>query len=125
MTGKKLKWSLLFVTVTTLQGCFTNNSEKRESSSYEGVKGSYIYGHEVNSFKPCGTTAELWVVGEQNIMTKLENDYMRLTNKPYEEVFVSFKGKKLPKASDGFADDYLGQFQVIGVEVVQKESLCL
>ena len=125
MTCQKLKWSLVFVTVAALQGCFTNNSKENEASSYEGVRGSYIYGNEVNSFQPCGTTAELWVVGEQSIMTKLENDYMSLINKPYQQVFVSFKGKKLPKASDGFAADYSGQFKVTGVEVVQKESLCL
>lgn len=125
MAAKILKLLFASIVIASLQGCFTNSPEQTDASSFDGVKGSYIFGNEVNSFQPCGTTTELWVVGEQSIMTKLENQYMSLTNKPYEQVFVSFKGMKLPKAQDGFAADYSGQFKVTGVEVVQKESLCL
>jgi hypothetical protein len=49
---------------------------------------------------------------------------MDLTNKPYQQVFVSFRGKRLPKAKDGFAADYSGQFKVTEVIKLQEENIC-
>jgi len=110
-----------------LQSCFTNNEPSDSGSDDDkgAVKGSYIYGNEVSSFQPCGLETELWVTGNESLMTKLENDYMAMVNKPYQQVFVSFKGHKLAKAKDGFAADYDGQFRVTKVITMQKENICL
>ncbi|MBV35554.1 MAG: hypothetical protein CMP47_08870 [Rickettsiales bacterium] len=88
------------------------------------TKGSYMYGSEVSSFQPCGTDQELWVIGDETITGELHNDYMEMVEKPYEQVFVSFRGHQLEKASEGFAADYDGQFKVTEVVTMQKDDIC-
>lgn len=109
-----------------LQSCFSNNESSDDSTKGKGdsINGSYIYGNEVSSFQPCGLTAEFWVIGEEKLLTRLQNKYMDLANKRYQQVFVSFRGKKLPKAKDGFAADYSGQFKVTEVVKLQEENIC-
>ena len=49
---------------------------------------------------------------------------MEMVEKPYEQVFVSFRGHQLEKASEGFAADYDGQFKVTEVVTMQKDDIC-
>lgn len=88
------------------------------------TKGSYMYGSEVSSFQPCGSQQELWVIGDETITHELHNDYMEMVEKPYEQVFVRFRGHQLEKASEGFAADYDGQFKVTEVVTMQKDDIC-
>lgn len=108
------------------QSCsyFDDSSDETSADKAPLAKGSYIFGSEVSSFQPCGEELELWVIGEQQLITDLQNDYMELVNKPYEQVFVSFRGHSLEKAKDGFAADYDGQFKVIDVVAIQQEDIC-
>ncbi|GAA0200378.1 hypothetical protein GCM10009123_04670 [Kangiella japonica] len=88
------------------------------------TKGNYMYGSEVSSFQPCDSESEFWVVGDEGITTELQNDYLEMVNKPYEQVFVSFRGYQLEKANECFAADYDGQFKVTEVISLQKDDIC-
>lgn len=112
--------------VALSQSCsyFDDNSDETSPDEAPLAKGSYIFGSEVSSFQPCGEALELWVIGEEQLITGLQNDYMDLVNKPYEQVFVSFRGHSLEKAKDGFAADYDGQFKVTEVVTIQQEDIC-
>lgn len=48
--------------------------------------------------------------------------YSKLATEPYEEVFANIVGKRLGKATDGFAADYDGKIQVIELMLMRKSS---
>lgn len=126
MLNRSIRVLAILSATVLLQSCYTNSESSDDNSNLPGevVKGSYIYGNEVSSFQPCGLTAEFWVIGEQKLMNQLQNNYMELASKPYQQVFVSFRGSRQPKAEDGFAADYSGQFKVTEVIKLQEENIC-
>lgn len=105
------------------QGCATS-AERVPAASAElnAHQGHYIYGHEVNSFQPCGRTAEFWVVGADKLLEELKAQYRQLTSKRYEEVYVEFNGTVEGKADDGFATDYDGLIHIEDLILIRRKS---
>ncbi|PCJ19745.1 MAG: hypothetical protein COB04_05405 [Gammaproteobacteria bacterium] len=99
-----------------------------ETSQYQAdiegeiLVGHYIYGHEVNSFKPCGHKYLFWVLGSEEVLDLLAEKYSNYVANPYDEVYIKIAGNYLNKASDGFAVDYDGQVQVEKVFLMRKKS---
>ena len=76
------------------------------------VKGTLILGHEVRSFKAEGDTLEYWVTDSTGT---LEASYQKTVGdgaEPYTPVYVELKVRDQGKATDGFALDYDGVYQV-------------
>lgn len=118
-----LKFILSVCLVTFLQACdiqaepeVQNHVEKRILFGY------YIYGHEVNSFKPCGQKNVFWVTASEELLKLLERKYWENSSEPYEEVFLEIKGNFIGKALDGFAMDYDGQILVMEMVGMKKKS---
>jgi hypothetical protein len=86
------------------------------------LSGHYIYGHEANSFQPCGGEKVYWVSGSDKMLELMAKKYSKLTTEPHEEVFAQIVGQQLGKATDGFAMDYDGQIQVIELIFMKKKS---
>lgn len=86
------------------------------------LTGHYIYGHEVNSFQPCGKKQVYWVTGSNKNLQLLEQSYKKYTTKPYAEVYLELTGNFIDKASDGFAMDYDGQIIVIKIIEMKRKS---
>ena len=113
----------IFIAFTTLQACADlENSENESNLNSDVYKGYYIYGHEVNTFQPCGQTRVLWVSGSNQVLKKMRQHYARYTDQPYEEVFVELAGVLAGKAADGFAMDYDGQFLVKKMLTMKAKS---
>ncbi|WP_223669445.1 hypothetical protein [Kangiella shandongensis] len=119
-----IKLSLILGAALIVQSCKTTETRSVESPSEDVVSGSYIYGHEVNSFQPCGEKIEYWVVGNEGVMSQLSERYTGMVGKPYQPVYVSFRGDKIGKATDGFASDYDGQFKVREVVSMTNTNIC-
>ena len=49
----------------------------------------------------------------------LRSDYAHLRSQPYGEVYLEVVGHEVGKASDGFAADYKGQYQVDSLLVIR------
>jgi len=113
----------LFIALTTLQACDNlENSETESNINADVYKGYYIYGHEVNTFQPCGQMKVFWISGSNDLLEKIQQQYALYTDRPYEEVFVELTGDFAGKASDGFAMDYDGQFMVTKIRMMKKRS---
>lgn len=113
------------VIITMTQSCsIFEKSAGQADDSTSMTKGSYMYGSEVSSFQPCGSDRELWVIGDETLTSELHSEYLDMVRKPYEQVFVSFRGHQLDKAKEGFASDYDGQFKVTEVVTLQKDDIC-
>jgi hypothetical protein len=89
------------------------------------VRGNYYWGHEVESFRPCGSEKSFWVVGSDSVLKPLRDKaklLARAAGKPYQAVYVEAFATREAKAEDGFAADYEGIYRFTGVRVVSASS---
>jgi len=121
---KRLTWPLFLVTfLFLLSACSVlADPQPKVNEGIKKVKGHYIYGHEVNTFQPCGKTKVFWVVANNGLLQTLKQSHSKYTLHPYEEVFLEIESNFLPKASDGFAMDYDGQVRIFKILSIRKKS---
>lgn len=121
--NKLVPVSVLFLVLNFLQACDNAAISGNETSAAQRVhKGYYIYGHEVNSFQPCAQELVYWINGSNEVLEILQQNYFKLSSEPYQEVFVELTGDFGTKASDGFAMDHDGQFEVESMLKMSKIS---
>ncbi len=120
--SKLFSLSVLILNLLLMQSCASVATETSlQATKSNTLSGHYIYGHEVNTFQPCGEKRVVWVQGTEDILSYLEQEYLRFSTKPYEEVFLQIEGHYMARASDGFAADFEGQINV--KKVIQVASL--
>ena len=85
------------------------------------LRGHYTWGHEVESFRPCGSAQAFWVVGDAALLQPLRDKAMTM-GKPYVPIYVEASGVGEAKASDGFAADYDGVYRFTAVQVADSAS---
>jgi uncharacterized protein YecT (DUF1311 family) len=86
------------------------------------VWGHYAFGHEVESFQPCGSGLAYWVVGSSDVLDLLHSEHAARVDEPYEPVYAALRAVSQPPASDGFAADYDGLIRVTEVVDVRTRS---
>ena len=78
----------------------------------EMLRGRYAFGHEVESFRPCGSRKSYWVQGGDRTLQPLRQRAERLREmrgKPYQPIYVEATGTIDTRSKrDGFARDYDG-----------------
>jgi hypothetical protein len=86
------------------------------SVSAQATSGVYFYGHETESFYPCGSDKAYWVVGRQGVLHQIRRkaDHLRTSEEPYPPLFVQAVGRPEGKdtTSGGFAEQYDAVFRV-------------
>ncbi|VAW80495.1 hypothetical protein MNBD_GAMMA12-3948 [hydrothermal vent metagenome] len=80
-------------------------------------KGMYVWGHEVNTFRSCGSKTEYWISAADSVLAPLVKYYEGNTTKSYQAIYVVFRGYKMNKATDGFAADYPGVIKILEVKM--------
>jgi len=123
--GKLIQLFVVIFSLILIQAC--NSPPEPQAKTYneeQKLVGHYVYGHEVNSFQPCGQKEVYWVTGSDKILQFLEQKYSKYTTKPYDEVYVELVGSFIGKASDGFSMDYDDQIIVKKIiEMKYKEKI--
>jgi len=78
------------------------------------LEGQLTLGHEVRTFKPCGSDKTFWILDKTG---KLKEFYSKLTvgKKPYTPIFTEIEVKDKGKAKEGFPADYEGVYEVVNV----------
>src|SRR5687767_6389627 len=78
------------------------------------LEGQLTLGHEVRTFKPCGSDKTFWVSDKTG---KLEEFYSKLTvgKKPYTPIFAEIEFKDKGKAKEGFPAEYESVYEVVNV----------
>jgi hypothetical protein len=126
-----MKYLAAFFLFHLLTGCHSSPVELKEktpeqisSDSSSVLRGHYVWGHEVNTFTPFGSTSTFWVKGDPSSLKELETKYKALTKTPYEKTFVAIIGKTHPKDinSDGFDSDYDGLISIDSIESMTTSS---
>jgi len=108
--------NFLFITVFVLhlsachvavQHSLPNESER----SIREFRGHLILGHEVRSFKPCGSEQESWILDRTG--GDLSDVYRKLANQPYQPIYVEVRGLTGPPPRDGFGAAYDNQLTIM------------
>jgi len=79
---------------------------------YEGI---YIWGHEVHSFTPCNSKISYWV-GYHYAGHWMNEFYKQNHTKPYQKMYIKFRGRILDEQVDGFAEQYDGLIHISEVK---------
>jgi len=85
-----------------------------EQQKSKTLEGQLTLGHEVRTFKPCGSDKTFWVSDKTG---KLKEFYSKLTvgKKPYTPIFIEIEVKDKGKAKEGFPDEYESVYEVVNV----------
>jgi len=89
------------------QQTLTDESER----SIREFRGHLVLGHEVRSFNPCGSGQENWVLDRTG--GDLWDVYRKLTNQPYQPIYVEVRGLVGPPPRDGFGAEYDNQLTIM------------
>ena|SRR5438093_1390727 len=81
----------------------------------DAVVGSYVWGDEVNEFRPCGSDSVFWVLAKPELITRLRLAHDSMTTRPYEKIYVSIQGHRSSKPADGFAEQTNGYFEITAI----------
>ena len=77
------------------------------------VAGVYIFGHEVRSFQPCGSTKIYWTKAvSPKISARLRKRHTELAARPYGRIYVVVSGRPTDEKTTGFAEFYAGYFEI-------------
>ncbi|MEA3522146.1 MAG: hypothetical protein U9R50_04160, partial [Campylobacterota bacterium] len=79
---------------------------------YEGI---YSWGHEVHSFTPCNSKTSYWV-GYHFAGHQMNKFYKENHKKPYQSMYIKFRGHTLNEKVDGFAEQYDGLIHISEVK---------
>ncbi|HEY5602938.1 MAG TPA: hypothetical protein VIM41_07520 [Gammaproteobacteria bacterium] len=64
---------LIVFALMFLQACDSSaNSKNQTNGGTQTLKGYYIYGHEANTFQPCGQKLVYWVNASNEMLERLE-----------------------------------------------------
>ncbi len=85
------------------------------------VSGFAVHGHEVKSFRPCGTEEPLWAVDRSRVLWEVYEE-LAFHNQPYEEIFCIVEGTLEPAPEDGFGAGYAGAIEVTKVFYMAQEG---
>ena len=77
--------------------------------------GHYIWGGEVHTFSPCTSDKTYWVSFDW-AGREMQNYYKAHLSKPYQPMFISFRGQILNEQVDGFALQYDGLVRISEVK---------
>ncbi|PIE13763.1 MAG: hypothetical protein CSA70_03310 [Rhodobacterales bacterium] len=109
---------LLVVSGLLLSGCSSLDQNPTR------MTGAYVFGHEVRSFHPCGSSKAYWAVlpeAEAKRLNNLSLKKAQRTGKPYQPVFVDLTGHLRPSENEqGFAADYDAVLMVATVHAAQN-----
>jgi len=82
------------------------------ASRRSATDGLYIFGHEVNTFRPCQGDSVFWVIGARPMLDSLRAGHSRLTSQPYQPIYMRAVVARSDAEADGFAAQYDGLLEV-------------
>jgi uncharacterized membrane protein len=100
---------LLFM--AACQAAIQQSQPDESERTVRTFRGHLVLGHEVRSFKPCGSDQESWVLDRTG--GDLWAVYRKLTNQPYQPIYVEVRGLTGPAPRDGFGAEYDNQLTIM------------
>ena len=128
-TAKSVMLSILTLVLSFLAAGCTSFSPPEEFPPDVDVEpvvserfhGLAVFGHEVRSFRPCGSEDVLWTTDQTGILWDLHQE-LAPKRQPYEELFFVLEGRRGPPPEEGFGSDYSGELVVRKVLYAAQEG---
>jgi len=118
----RIGWYQLAALVTIASACGSGERSRVDDLPKPIVhRGLAVFGHEVRSFKPCGSETSLWAVDSSGLLWDLYTE-MTVQDPPYQSVFVTVEGRLTAAPRVGFGADYAGTLLVDEVLYVAREG---
>ena len=77
------------------------------------VAGAYVFGHEVRSFQPCGSSKLYWVKPDDaELGALLRKHHRELGTQPFGRIFVIVSALVSSEKTTGFAQSYDAYFEI-------------
>ena len=105
-----------FITILILIAPLFLISCNNDTKELQTLKGHVVWGHEVRTFKPCGSNQTFWVADDSG---KLKDAYQELTLKEkdvYQSIYAELEVEDKGKASEGFPANYDGVYEVLSIK---------
>ena len=71
--------------------------------------------------KPCGSDSTFWVLAKPAVIGQLRAAHDSLQTQPYDRIFIRVHGQRSTRATDGFAQETNGYFEV--TEILEARRL--
>ena len=91
---------------------FTATPPVTPNPANDTVRASYVWGAEVNELKPCGGDSIFWVLASPAIIRRLRTAQESLQTSPYDRIFITVRGARSDRPTDGFAEQTNVYFEV-------------
>ncbi|MGW8223902.1 MAG: COG3650 family protein [Syntrophobacteria bacterium] len=101
----------LLMHLVACQAAVQQSQPNESDRSLRAFRGHLVLGHEVRSFKPCDSDQESWVLDRTG--GDLWDVYRKLTNQPYQPMYVEVRGLTGPPPRDGFGAEYDNQLTIM------------
>jgi len=90
------------------------------------VEGWVTVGHEVRSFRPCGRTMDLWIMGNSPAGGDTMDAHQKavVDKEPYTPVFMVLVGREVEAPREGFGADYPAGFYAARLVRVAPRGNC-
>lgn len=75
--------------------------------------GALVIGHEAEYFVDCASQATWWL--DYEVVPQLPDDYQRVANAPYQEIYAQVEGYCTPRPEEGFASQYSHTLHIVRV----------
>lgn len=97
--------SWLFASIGLVSLSFAAIGRSLESGTWEGF---FTSGRAGRIFRPCGTRASWWVQNPafESTADELDQRYQEIASKPYEQIYVRFRGEASRKGQYGPLGSY-------------------
>lgn len=116
-----LRAAVLLLLLAAVSSCGRKEPPPPPAPAGEVVTGAYAYGHNVNTFRPCGTSEVLWVEAPPAVLAHLEREYAVKAKAAFETVIVTARGTRGAQPAAGPGASYRGTFAM--TELVSMRPL--
>lgn len=98
----------------------SSNKTKTISQTSTLVKGEVIIGHEVETITPEGSDKTYWIVDTTQKLYRLYDSLTKDAIEPYMPIYAELKIVDKGKATEGFAEQYDGVYEVVEIIATRK-----
>jgi hypothetical protein len=122
MKLKKKNRLLEYKKIQQKENTFQNEIDETTSKlKVKTLKGRLTFGHEANSFQPCGSDQVFWVSEKTGKLKKLY-DELTIGEKPYTPIYAEVEFIDKGKASEGFPSEYQSVYEAVKIFKTTKIS---
>lgn len=115
MVLKRSDLILEYKKINKINGTMENEGDAEVSEQKtESLSGKWTLGHEVRSFKPCGSDKAYWVSDKTGELQELYNE-LTVSEKPYTPIYAEIEFIDKGRSKEGYPADYESVYEIVSI----------